>query len=146
MTDHATPTRAAAYQTAEQLLKARVHTIAQIAKRSGLTWWQVYKYAKRRGITLRGERMTDDERQAAIRMVEVEGETIKGTAICLGVSEMQVWRLIQARREEQLRRATEDFATRRMKNVQTCPRHGRVHFWPCVACAAEARQAKRVPR
>jgi hypothetical protein len=138
-----TPPTAAAYEEAERMLIARGHTIGQIAHAAGMSWWQVYKFARRRGITIRGQWMTDDERRAAIRMVEIEDLTIKGAAECLGVSEAQVWRLIQTRREEQLRRATEDFATKRTKRAKTCPRHGPVHFWPCVACAAEARQTKR---
>lgn len=137
------PPTAEAYQAAERMLRARGHTIGQIARESGLTWWQVYKYARRRGITIRGQWMTDDERRAAIRMVEIEDLTIKGAAECLGVSEAQVWRLIQTRREEQLRRATEDFATRRTKTARTCPHHGQVYFWPCVACAAEGKRAGR---
>lgn len=125
---------------AEKLLRGRGLTIREISHRTGLTWWRVYKLAKRRGIPIRGRWMTDDEKRQAVRLVEFDGLAIKAAAATIGVSEMQVWRLIQSRREQQLRAATESFAPKRLRVAQVCPRHGAVYFAPCVACMAESRR------
>lgn len=114
-------------------------SVRQISSRTGVTWWRVYKYARRHGIALWTKRppLTTGQQAEAARLVEVDGLTMAAAAQRIGASEMQVWRLLVRRRDEALARAGE-FRPKRLRQGRRCPRHGIVHVWPCVACHAVA--------
>lgn len=117
------------------------HSIPAVADHFGMSRWQIYKWARRKNIPIRGCQMTTAKKNTIIRLVEVDGLSIKRAATAAGVGRMQAWRLIQRRRERQLQQGTDDdFEPVSLKQPRRCPRHGMVTLWPCVACAAEGRR------
>jgi transposase-like protein len=124
----------------ERMLRARRYSVAEVAARFGMTRWQVYAWARKRGLPLRGRWLTAEEKVEIIRLVERQGLPIKRAAAKAGVGRMQAWRLIQNHRDQLLAEATEDLVPKKLAEPRRCPRHGLVRLWPCVACAAEGLQ------
>lgn len=116
------------------------HSIPAVAEHFRMSRWQIYKWARSKKIPIRGQPLTASKKNTVIRMVEIDGLSIKRAAVAAGVGRMQAWRLIQARREKELSEATEDLVPVQQKKPRRCPRHGLVTLWPCVACAAEGRR------
>ncbi len=127
----------------DRLLRRGGLSVRQIADETGVTWWRIYKYAKRHGIALWSKRLplTLGQQDEAARLVETDGMSMAKAAAILGASEMQVWRVIQRRRAESVSHAGV-FRPIRIREGKRCPRHGLVYYWPCVACQASGQPPK----
>ena len=127
----------------DQLLRRGGLSVRDISRRTSVTWWRVYKYAKRRGIPLYSKRppLTPGQQSEAARLVEIEGLSMSSAAQRIGASEMQVWRVVSRRRSDAVAQVGE-FRPKRIRGGRRCPRHGIVYWWPCVACQAAANPAK----
>lgn len=127
----------------DRLLRRGGMSVRDISRSTAVSWWRVYKYAKRRGIPLWSKRapLTPGQQAEAARLVEIEGLSMASAAVQIGASEMQVWRVVSRRRAESVARVGE-FRPIRVRHGKRCPKHGIVYLWPCVACRAASNAPK----
>lgn len=116
-------------------VRRRGHSLAEIARTSGVPKPYLQAVAKAAGINYRNRKPSVEEQQKAIRTVIDRGLTFRQAARATGLSKTAVHRMVQRKR-----RALADSAgpARFEEQFHVCPKHGRLTLWPCVACMAEA--------
>lgn len=111
------------------------------AKRWKISHRFLLHVSKQYGLTYRNRRPDADTVKQAIAAVERDGLSIRDTAKRVGISKSAVARYVQDRRERVVHRAGQ-IAFRQSNRTQwSCPVHGAINVYPCVACAAISARA-----
>lgn len=123
---------------------ARGETLKRIAHTSGIYFDKIKLLAKQYVEHYPNKWASPEQRQLAIRLVIEDGHSLRVAARYCSMSRSAVHRVISRQRESELAECGElqpidgarEFS--RLKQTWTCPTHGKVTLWPCVACAAIA--------
>lgn len=110
----------------------------KIAEEVGESFWRVYDLAKRVETAPRCRRLTAHQRLAIVRDLTTSNQSFARIAAKHGTSKGQVHRIAVDLRERAAKDSGESRFTTNTRSVHTCPVHGKVSVWPCVACAATA--------
>lgn len=117
--------------------------IAEFARRHQLKYQQLYRllismgYQRRR----RHRMLSDAQNREIERLLVGTNKTRREIARTVGCAKVTVDRrsLLLRRRKQREAETEAAFSDRQHK---TCPVHGQVSVWPCVACAAEAQRQR----
>lgn len=109
------------------------HSIAQIARTTGISPGYLARLARAAGIRYRNQRASPEQIRRAIACVIRDGLTFRAAAKKHGMSKTSVHRFVQHRRNKKIDAAG---PIKFQERTSVCPVHGRVSVWPCVACAA----------
>ncbi len=112
--------------------------IASIATELGLPRSHALELARRAGVTYKHRHPASQQVAAAVRAVVREGLSIRDAARAAGISRTAVNRYVLKRRQSAANKVGGIEFSRQENH---CDIHGRVHVWPCVACAAIAAKA-----
>lgn len=128
----------------QQILDARRgQSIGTVADKCGLNKKYLLQIARRIGLRYRNRRPTRQEISQAMLLVLNGGESFRKASADSGISRSALHRYVAAKRDK-IARAGEDGGLH-VKQVKqwSCPVHGRISVYPCVACAAaKAKKAK----
>lgn len=121
---------------------ARGESLERIARTSRIPYALIRLLARRAQIRYKHQRPTKEQIRNCIAAVRDHGATFRAAAIMYGMSKTAVHRYVAARRRKSIDAAGDvvyeeghrEFS--RHKRSWSCPEHGRVIVWPCVACEA----------
>ena len=130
-----------------QVLLNAGRTASEIARIMGVTRWVVLHRIRRGGLTMppkRGRHMDAERHREVMRLLETTNLSHREIARRVGCSQHAVsYRGRKLRERAKIRLLTAgEFQPKKTSEPKVCPKHGRVHVWPCVACAAEAARRK----
>lgn len=125
---------------------ARGESLERIARTSRIPYARIRQLARAAGLKYKHQRPSADQVRGCIAAVRDHGMTFRQAAMQFGMSKTAVHRYVAARRQRSIDSAGDvkfeeghrEFS--RHKRSWSCPVHGRVIVWPCVAC--EAMKAK----
>lgn len=122
----------------------RGQSIGSVADKCGLNKKYLLQMARRIGLRYRNRRPTSREVNEAMLLVLNGGKSFRKASTDSGISRSALHRYVMAKRET-IAGAGEDegLHVKRVKQW-TCPVHGRISIYPCVACAAAAAKKQRV--
>lgn len=114
--------------------------LTTMSKRLGVSIHRLIACCRRNRIRYPNRHATDEEVQAAIYRVTIEGLSIRAAAGAVGISPSAVHRYVSKRRSVYAS-GNFNFLPIRVP-VYRCPKHGLMQVSPCIACEALA-QLKR---
>lgn len=131
----------------------RGESLDQISRTSGIYYERLHRLARAAEIRYKHRRPTDEQREEALKLVRDRGYSFRAAAALVNMSRTAIHRWLTKQRERNLASAGDlqpidgnrEFS--RNKQTWTCPIHGKVTLWPCIACAAiAAKQSQASPR
>ena len=116
--------------------------VCAVAKQLGVSRVKAIRYARRAGIRYKHQHQTAEAIERAVSFVTDDDLPTRAAAERSGLSKTALNRFIRQRRQKAVDAAGPirfKHAAQIGKNqrVWTCPTHGKVTVWPCVACLAE---------
>lgn len=120
--------------------RAQQHVaLVTVAAELGISRDRAIEIARDNGIKYKHQRPPNSAIASAVDAVVRDGLTIRAAARSVGISRSAVNRYVVRRRQSAANKVAGIEFSRQQSH---CRIHGRVNFWPCVACAAIDAKAK----
>lgn len=128
------------FQSLPRPAQHRQATLREAATELALNKDTVQRLAKRHRIAHRGNRLTDEQRETADRLIQNAQHSLEQIRRFIGASKSAV-----VRRRQQLLDAEAEvaFTPRRLQQPRVCERGHETCFAPCVICQAEQQTAQQ---